>query len=293
MISSMTAYAASACTEASITVAVEIRSVNSRHLDQMVRLPGRYAVLEERVKTLIAGALTRGRIDTHVAITDTRQTDAAFQVDDARADAFMRALAHLKQRFDLPADGQLGLLATASGVITAAETETDTDGIWPVLERCLTTAVGDLVGMRQREGAFIAQDLAWRLDAIAGWLEDIAAGAGDLAAVYQKRLTDRIQVLTDGMPEIDPLRIAQEAALLADRSDISEEITRVRSHIAQYRHLMAAPEAAGRKLNFLLQELGREFNTMGAKVGKASLAHRIVDVKAELEKVREQIQNIE
>ena len=293
MISSMTAYAASACTEAGITVAVEIRSVNSRHLDQMVRLPGRYAVLEERVKTLIAGVLTRGRIDTHVAITDSRQADAAFQVDDARADAYMRALGHLKQRFDLPADGQLGLLATASGVITTAETETDTDGTWPVLERCLTTAVGDLVAMRQREGDYLAQDLARRLDAIAGWLEDIAAGAGDLAGVYQKRLADRIQVLTDGMPEIDPLRIAQEAALLADRSDISEEITRARSHISQYRHLMAAPEAAGRKLNFLLQELNREFNTMGAKVGKASLSHCIVDVKAELEKIREQIQNIE
>ncbi|MFH1980533.1 MAG: YicC/YloC family endoribonuclease [Pseudomonadota bacterium] len=293
MISSMTAYAVSACTEPGITVSVEIRSVNSRHLDQVVRLPGRYGVLEERVKAHIAAGLTRGRIDTHIAITDSRQADAAFQVDDTRADAYMKALTHLQQRFDLPMDGQLGLLAAAGGVITAADTETDPDGMWAILERCLSAAVGDLVAMRQREGAFIGQDLAARLDAIDAALEDIAGGAEGLTGVYQKRLADRIQALTDGMPEIDPVRIAQEAALLADRSDISEEITRARSHIAQYRHLMDAPEAAGRKLNFLLQELGREFNTMGAKVGKAELAHRIVDVKAELEKVREQIQNIE
>lgn len=293
MINSMTAYAASACTESGLSVAVEIRSVNSRHLDMVVRLSGSYAALEERAKALIANTLIRGRIDTHITISDSRRTDTAFQVDDARADAYMRALAHLQQRFDLPVDGQFGLLATAGGVITAAETDADLDGTWPLLERCLTAAVGDLVAMRRREGAFIAKDLAKRLGAINGALEFIADGARGLTAIYQKRLAERIQALTDGMPEIDPVRIAQEAAVLADRSDISEEITRARSHIAQYRLLMDAPEAAGRKLNFLLQELNREFNTMGAKVGKAELAHRIVDVKAELEKIREQIQNIE
>jgi uncharacterized protein (TIGR00255 family) len=293
MINSMTAFAASACTESGVSVSVEIRSVNSRHLDQVVRLSGGYAVLEERIKSRIARDVVRGRVDTFVAITDQREGDDVFQLDEARADAFMKTLSQLRRRFDLSDHGLLGLLAAAPGVIFTADPDPDPEGVWPALERCLDSAVADLSAMRRREGAFIARDLSGRLDAIAAWLDDVAEGAADLTAVYQKRLGDRIQALTDGMPEIDPLRIAQEAAILADRSDISEEITRARSHIAQYRELMAGPEAAGRKLNFLLQELNREFNTMGAKVGKADLAHRIVDVKAELEKVREQVQNIE
>lgn len=293
MISSMTAFAAAAGVDAGIDVAVEIRSVNSRHLDQVVRMTGGYAVLEERIKSLLAQSVVRGRIDTHITITDGRQTDAAYQVDDARADAFMAALAHLRQRFDLSGDGLLGLLAAAGGVIAAADPTPDPEGVWPVLERCLKAAAADLVAMRRREGDFIADDLSARLAAIEAWLGDIADGADGLTVAYQKRLADRIQVLTDGVVEIDPVRLAQEAAILADRSDISEEITRARSHLIQFRDLMADDAAAGRKLNFLLQELNREFNTMGAKVGKADLAHRIVDVKAELEKIREQIQNIE
>ncbi len=293
MIHSMTAFAASACTESGLAVSIEIRSVNSRHLDQVVRLSGGYAILEERVKNRIARDVVRGRIDTHITITDQRQPEDVFQVDEPRADAYMKALMQLQRRFDLPEDARLSLLAAAPGVIITADPEPDPDGVWPALERCLGTAVEDLMAMRQREGAFIAQDLAGRLAAIDTWLEVIADGAEDVTMIYQKRLGDRIQALTGGMPEIDPLRIAQEAALLADRSDISEEITRARSHLDQFRYLMDDAEAAGRKLNFLLQELSREFNTMGSKAGKAVLAHRIVDVKAELEKIREQIQNIE
>jgi len=147
--------------------------------------------------------------------------------------------------------------------------------------------------MRRKEGDYLARDINERLDAISHRLERIDEDASGLLPVYQQRLMERIQTLTRGAVEIDPARIAQEAAFLADRSDICEEVVRARSHLEQWRQLMLADKPAGRKLNFLIQELNREFNTMGAKVGRAELSHIIVDVKAELEKLREQVQNIE
>ena len=131
------------------------------------------------------------------------------------------------------------------------------------------------------------------LDSVKGWVDEIADGSQDLLHLYRDRLLERISVLTDGVTELDNGRIAQEAALLADRSDISEELVRIRSHLAQFRAVMAAEEPGGRKLNFLLQELGRELNTMGSKTEKAEFSQRVVEMKCELEKIREQVQNIE
>ena len=139
----------------------------------------------------------------------------------------------------------------------------------------------------------MARDFVARLEAIEAMLQQIAAQAADLPEIYCQRLETRIEALTHGMVEIDQARIAQEAALLADRSDISEEIVRARSHIQQFRTFVAAQEPAGRKLNFLLQEFNREFNTMGSKTGNQKVSHIIVDVKSEIEKIREQVQNVE
>jgi uncharacterized protein (TIGR00255 family) len=147
--------------------------------------------------------------------------------------------------------------------------------------------------MRTKEGRALSIDLGLRLDRIQASLSEIAKQAEGLPAVYQERLKERLAVLTQGRVEIDAARIAQEAALLADRCDIAEEIVRARSHLQQFRAFMDATEAAGRQLNFLLQELNREFNTMGSKIGNAAAAHEIVAVKTELEKIREQTQNIE
>ena len=150
-----------------------------------------------------------------------------------------------------------------------------------------------LVGIGANVGDFIGQDLTQRLDYIERNLDEIENNAMDMVTHYRDRLQARIEVLTQGLVEIDQARIAQEASMLADRSDISEEIVRARSHIQQFRDILRMDGPAGRKLNFLLQEFNREFNTMGSKVGQASLAHIIVDVKSEIEKLREQVQNIE
>ena len=147
--------------------------------------------------------------------------------------------------------------------------------------------------MRQKEGDYTARDLTDRLDFISASIDRIATDSADLLGHYSERLQECIAALTRGTVELDPQRIAQEAAFLADRSDISEEIVRAKSHVHQFRDFMQSDDPAGRKLNFLLQELNREFNTMGSKIGNADVAHVVVDVKAELEKLREQVQNIE
>ena len=162
-----------------------------------------------------------------------------------------------------------------------------------MISLCLQIVLADLDRMRSTEGDFILKDFSARLAFIESGLTQIEAATQGMLSAYQQKLTARIEALTQGALELDPVRIAQEAAFLADRSDISEETVRARSHIEQFRTMLNSDEPAGRKLNFLLQELNREFNTMGAKVGQAAVAHVIVDIKAELEKLREQIQNIE
>ena len=184
-------------------------------------------------------------------------------------------------------------LLSVGGMIRPVDMVDDSDRVWQTVKVCLTRALEDLETMRCKEGDFIADDLSARLDFIETCLTEIENNSANLIERYQERLMERITLLTRETVEIDAARLAQEAAFLADRSDISEEIVRAKSHIEQFRHIMHSKEPGGRKLNFLLQELHREFNTMGSKIGDAETAHKVVEVKAELEKLREQIQNVE
>ena len=293
MIKSMTAYALAEGQTAPYTVRVAVRAYNSRHLDVALRLPHGYEALEDRVKGVIAGVVARGRVDMRIQIQDDSAADCAFAVNLPRARAYRDALVDLQQSLGLA--GAVGIDTVLSGgnLIQAVELEKDAALVWPPLEGCLQAALADLDAMRRVEGAHMADDLGQRLDLIEGMLAQVGELAGQLPEMVRQRLCDRIAALTDGVVAIDANRIAQEAALLADRSDISEEIVRTASHIQQFRNLMDDDSAAGRPLNFLLQEFNREFNTMGSKSGQAALSHIIVTAKSELEKIREQVQNVE
>ena len=293
MIESMTAFGRAEHRTEGWDATVEIRSVNGRFLDIVLRLPHAYAVFEERIKAQVGRQLMRGRIELRLSLRDERGRDAAYQLDLPLAGAYYQALCRLRDNLNLGGDVPLALVAGASGVIRPGETGPDLDGDWPLVEAGVAAALADLKRMRQREGANLAVDLSQRLDRVAAEIDAIESGSQDLVERYRQRLEARIAVLTDGLVVLDPSRIAQETALLADRSDISEEIVRARSHLSQFRALMAAPEPAGRQLNFLLQEINRELNTIGSKTDQATVAHRVVAVKAELEKLREQVQNVE
>ncbi len=293
MIKSMTGFAATERIVQDFTVSMDIRAYNSKHLDLMLRLPAGYLHLEEKIKTRIAERIARGRMDIKIQIKDHSEDAIAFEIDNGRVRAIQSALTELKNEYGIHNEISLELLMSIGGIIKQTEKVAEAEIIWPVIEECLTNTLDNLEAMQKKEGDFIAADLQNRLDYLDDCIGEIKNNADGLLSHYQQRLKERLAALTRETVEIDPGRLAQEAAFLADRSDISEEIVRAKSHVRQFRHIMNSEEPGGRKLNFLLQELHREFNTMGSKIGQADTSHKIVDVKSELEKIREQIQNVE
>jgi uncharacterized protein (TIGR00255 family) len=293
MMKSMTAYARAEKTIGEINVSTEIRSYNSRYLDVSLRIMHGYNILEEKIKTLITEKIARGRIEVSLQINDGSEEAYNFEINIPKARAYFNRLAQLKDQLDIHSEITVDLLVREGGVIRSVDIDRNMDSVWPVVRSCVDEALNNLIEMRKKEGEFIALDITDRTNRIEESVHLIEKESIDLLYHYQQRLKERIVALTRGMVEIDLERITQEAAFLADKSDISEEIVRVASHIKQFRTIMKSEEPAGRKLNFLLQELNREFNTMGSKTEKAHVSHIIVEVKSELEKIREQLQNVE
>lgn len=293
MIKSMTGFASAAAAAGGWSLSIEIRTYNSRHLDMALRLPPGYIDLEEQARSLIAARLTRGRVEARIHIEDASAAIGSVEADLARARAVWTALERARTELGLTDSVTLEMVLGAGGILKNIQPETDLVSVRALLESVLIQALEALDGMRTTEGQSLASDLLLRLEVIETALGEISRHADGLPAAFYERLKDRLAALAQGRVEMDPVRIAQEAAILADRCDISEEIVRARSHLQQFRTIMEAAEAGGRKLNFLLQELNREFTTMGSKIGSAAAAHQIVAVKTELEKIREQIQNIE
>ena len=293
MIKSMTAFANTERTIDDISIKVEIRTYNSRHLDIQLRMTPGYQVLEEKLKTLISGYVARGRVDVKLHIDDLSEAAAAFEVDEVRARAYYQALKTLKKLLDLEGPVPMEWVTARNDLIRPKEVESDVDKVWACLADCMQEVLVDIDAMRQKEGAFIADDFRGRLQFLKDSIDQIEADSSGLLEQYKQRLMERILVLTEQRVSLDEGRIEQEAAFLADKSDISEEIIRVRSHLAQFEAIMAAEAPSGHKLNFLMQEINREFNTIGSKSAKTDISHMVVNVKSELEKIREQVQNVE
>jgi uncharacterized protein (TIGR00255 family) len=293
MLHSMTAYAKAEKTDDEFAVSVEIRSYNSRYLDMVLRAPHGYHILEEKIKRTVEERLARGRVEVTCKISEKSDEAYAFEIDVPKARAYYECLVRLKNLFHIQAEIPIELMASHGGVIKPADVDRDMNACWAIVGACLDAAINDIIAMRKQEGDFIAVDILKRLAFIEESILQIEKESSDLLLQYQERLKDRLAVLTKGVVDIDPDRIAQEAAFLADKSDISEEIVRVKSHLGQGRDIINAAEPAGQKLNFLLQELRREFNTIGAKTEKVGISHIVIAAKAELEKIREQVQNVE
>ncbi|MEA1967788.1 MAG: YicC/YloC family endoribonuclease [Thermodesulfobacteriota bacterium] len=293
MIKSMTACAESSSVEDLINVDVEIRSYNSRHLDVALYMPGAYPGFEDGIKKLVNKKITRGRVEIRVAIEDQSEESPGFEVDEKRAAAYFKALSFLKESLSIKSEITLEQLLADRDIIKPQKKRSDSELVWKALSSAVAAAVDDLDKMRKKEGDNLVFDFNERILFIENKLKIIQEYADTIPGIYKQRLMERISRLTQGVEEIDSARLAQEAAILADKSDISEEIIRAHSHIKQFRQIMASDEPGGRKLNFLIQEFNREFNTMGSKAGKPELSHVVVELKSELEKIREQIQNIE
>jgi uncharacterized protein (TIGR00255 family) len=292
MIKSMTGYGRAETKEQSRNIVVEAKSVNHRFLEISLRMPQALFPLEMDFKKKIGEKIKRGRIEIFIRLEaeNTNAGEAILNLDVARN--YFAALQRLKDEFGLKDEiGLKNLVGFRDIFSQPAEAEISSD----VLNRVAATleeSLAMLMKMRLEEGTALYQDMEQRLSAIKRILETINERAPQVVAEYQKRLSERIKELTAGY-DLDDSRLAQEVALLADKSDITEEIVRMHSHIGQFVALLQSDEAEGKKIDFLLQEMNREINTIGSKSNDAEIARQVIDAKSELSKLREQAQNIE
>ena len=273
-------------------VSVELRSVNAKFCEVKPRLPRELIALEVDLVKAIKGRVHRGVIDAFVRREAGGARGTTPRADVALAAAYAKVLRELKDSLGLAGEPTVQDLADMEGVISLGEEPPDMEAAAGALHRALATAMDALDGMRRREGEALARDLSGRLDAIEAGASEVSRLAPMQVDAVRERLSTRIAELTRGVP-LDPARLAQEVALFADRTDVAEELTRLRSHLAQARDLIRSDAPAGRKLEFLVQELNREINTIGSKSQHAQIAATVVALKAELERIREQVQNVE
>lgn len=275
------------------SVAVEIKTVNNRFLDVNLRLANELQTLEAQLKRLITNRLSRGRIDVYI---NTEQTgEIAYELNRPLISGYLSALEEMRKEFSLSGEPDLNVIARLPNVLQTKKTDVD-ENFSKAIEQACIDALNELEAMRAVEGKSLQTELESRLAAIENLLPIIEAESASVAEEYTLRLTKRIENLlskTGAQIELDQSKLAQEVAYLADKSDISEEITRLKSHLEQYRAIINEDAEVGKKLDFLTQELNREVNTIASKTNIMTVKESALAMKAEIEKIREQIQNVE
>jgi uncharacterized protein (TIGR00255 family) len=266
--------------------------VNRKQSDIVVNLPRDLTELEPRIRQTINESISRGRTNVLVCLHHGTNGARKLALDTALARSYHDAMRALQKELSAPGEITIGTILQAPGVMRAPEEALQADEAWQPIERALRTALADLVKMREREGKHLAKDLIHRLKAMRKTIKEIRALHPDVVKKYRAALLERIEKA--GVPvATDDDRLIKEISFFADRSDISEELTRLESHLAQFAHHLRKNEPVGRTLEFITQEIFREVNTLGSKANDAQISQRVVELKAELEKIREQIQNLE
>jgi len=295
MIKSMTGYGKGESLSELGRFIVEIRSVNHRYGEISVRMPRGFLALENEVKKQLASALKRGKIDVTVQWEESAAAEAMPQVDKMLARGYAELFRSLTTDLGLSGDVPLSLVLSQKGVfkdkVTAAVSVEEIDYL-PQVVAAVQAAMTAIDAMRVREGEALGQDLAVRRKQVAEWIDQIGARAPQVVSEYRQKLKVRLDQLLEGA-EIDPARLAQEVALMADRCDVTEELVRLSSHFVQFDEALRLDEPVGRKLDFLMQEMNREVNTIGSKSSDAEVTSLVIRIKAEMEKMREQVQNVE
>ena len=270
----------------------EVRTVNHRYLDQRVVMPRVFSGLEDRVRKIIASNHDRGRVDVLLQLQGEANFGPKLTVNADLARQYHSCLQRLKAELNLNSPVELSDVLSLKEIISPAEQSPDCDREWKVICGALDIAINECCMMREQEGKALKEELLDRLESFSYCLDTLEQRLPELGEARLRELRERLARLLEGV-EVDPLRLAQEVAILADKSDVTEEMVRLRSHIAQFIAFLEGREPAGRRLDFLLQEFLREVNTMASKIASAEVAHMIVELKNEIEKLREQVQNIE
>ena len=272
---------------------VECKTINHKYADINIRLPRKLSFLEDKARILVKDYIKRGRVDLYIKLDLLGSEDVNLKFDEALATQYVSILKQIKDKFDVVDDISVMNIAKFPDGIKTAEKEDDEDKLWSMLKVALENALLKLKEMRSEEGKKLAEDIQNRCDLLKNYIEDIEKYSYNVVIDYKEKLKNRISDMLEDPSIIDESRLAQEVAIYADKSSITEEIVRFKSHIEQLKNTVVKNESIGRKIDFLIQEMNRETNTIGSKSSDLNITNLVVEVKSELEKIREQIQNIE
>ncbi len=273
-------------------ILVEIKAVNHRYYEFNSRVPRTYGYLDEKLKGFLNGKVSRGKVEVSVSIFNQEGSDAAIEINRSIADGYVTALRGISEDLNLKDDLSLTSVMRLPDIFNVVKTTEDEEVIWQDVKAVASKALDKFIGMRETEGQKMYDDIASRLDYIENVVGEIEKRSPEVTELYREKLYAKIKEIVDER-NIDDARILTEAAIFSEKTAVDEETVRLRSHIAQYRSLLKADEPVGRKLDFLTQELNREVNTIGSKGQDLEITKMVVDLKSEIEKIREQIQNIE
>ena len=295
MIKSMTAFGRAKAESETKSVTVEIKSVNSRFFDCTVKMPRAYMFLEERIKSYLQkNAVSRAKVDVYITVNESSTEGALITVDKGVAESYINALRTLRDEFSLPDDISVMSVARYSDIFKSERAPVDIEREWDTLKPILDSAIADYSDMRAKEGAKIFDDLTEKVENVRAFASEIETISCEDTVGYRDKLEAKLRnILADNSIEIDENRLLTECAIWADKIAIDEELVRLRSHFSAFYDISSQPEPSGRKLDFLMQEMNRETNTIGSKANNAKIARIVVNMKGELEKIREQVQNIE
>ena len=272
---------------------VECKTINHKYADINIRLPRKLSFLEDKARILVKDYIKRGRVDLYIKLDLLGSEDVNLKFDEELATQYVSILKQIKDTFDLVDDISVMNIAKFPDVIKTEEKEDDEDKLWSMLKIALENALIKLTEMRSEEGKKLAEDIQNRCDLLKNYIEEIEKYSYNVVIDYKEKLKNRINDMLEDPSIIDENRLAQEVAIYADKSSITEEIVRFKSHIIQLKNTVVKNESIGRKIDFLIQEMNRETNTIGSKSSDLNITNLVVEVKSELEKIREQIQNIE
>ncbi len=292
MIKSMTGYGSAKGVSGATDITVELKSVNNRYLDCNIRMPRVYSSIEDSLKASVTRSISRGKVDVYINVDSSKADNVTVRVNKPVADAYMAVLRSLSDEYNLDSSVSAIEFARFPDVLQLEKSETDTDVLSNDISNVLEQALKDFDTMRTREGENLANDIAQRLTEIERLTNKAEECSPKSVTDYRAKLEAKMNEVLQSK-EIDTSRILMEAAIFADRVAVNEETVRLKSHIQQLRTMLKSHEPVGRKLDFMIQELNREANTIGSKGNDVEMAHIVVDLKAEIEKIREQAQNIE
>lgn len=292
MIKSMTGFGRFEGTIGGRTITAEIKTVNHRFLDFSCRINKGYSFLEERLKSFISERVSRGKVDVFVSVSEDANMESVIEINHSLASGYVNALHELSQKYGLREDISASLLSKYNDVLIVRRPQEDEELVWELVKQAIEQALSGLITMREREGEKLREDLLSRSETIISLIEKVEERSPKIVEEYRERLLVRMKEILEGI-QIDEQRILTEVAIFADKTAVAEETVRLRSHISQMTEMLKDNAPIGRKLDFIVQEMNREANTIGSKINDAELAHVVVDIKAEIEKIREQVQNIE